>query len=272
MKKITALLTLITLLSFVSDEGVLFKVQYKPETKYSETLEQSSQTTIKYHGDDAFLERLEDKGIKNPTITDKSSKTIAEFKTGKLTDGIHFPLTMNFISTTSSDGKQTIPDGTIIYGKSAIDSMPTLDSIFSPGMDDDVKQLFLKTMVNLFNQLTFPAKKLNVGDTFTHELPVSIPMGGLTIKMAISTVYKLMSIDNGIANFDITQVYNMTLDEYTTEGNGSGKGQIKYDIANKFYTYYQETSEMTLKMKMEGFSLDLSSKSSYTQNISFSKN
>ncbi len=272
MKKITALLTLIALLSFVSDDGVLFKVQYKPETKYSEILEQSSHMTIKYHGDDAFIERLEDKGIKNPTVTDKSSKTLAEFKTGKLTDGVHFPLSMEFISTTSSDGKKVIPDGTIIYGKSTIDSMPVLDSISSPGMEDDMKQVLLKTMGNLFTQITFPAKKLNVGDTFTHQLPVSIPIGGLTVKMNISTIYKLTKIDNGIAYFDITQVYNFTLDEFTTEGGGTGSGQVKYDIANKFYCYYQETSDMNMKMKMQGFSMDLNSKSSYTQTITFSKN
>lgn len=272
MKKISILLTALALLSFVSEDGVLFKVRYSPSTKYSETLEQSTQMTVKYHGDQAFLEKLEDQGIKNPTVTDKSSKTLAEFKTGKLTDGVHFPLTMEFISTTSTDGKKAIPDGTIIYGKSTLDSMPTLDSISSPGMEDDVKKVFLKTMGNLFSQISFPSKKLNVGDTFIHALPVTIPIGGLTIKMNISTIYKLVSIDNGIANFDISQVYDMTLDEYTTEGSGTGKGQIKYDMAHSFYSYYQEATEMKLKMKLKDFTLDLSSKSTYTQNISFSSN
>ena len=209
MKKTTGLFLFIALCGFttISSDGILFKVEYKPETRYNETLEQSSEATITYIGSDEFLKNLKGRGVSNPTISNKNSTTKEILKTGKLTDGVHFPLTMEFISTESSDGKQVIPDGTIIYGKGTVGSMPTFDSMFSPGMMDETKKVFMKTMEATLSQITFPAKQLSVGDTFTHETPLTIPIAGKKIEMKIATIYKLVSISGGQAGFDISQHY-----------------------------------------------------------------
>ena len=131
MKKINLLLFIMTLMSYNSQaqDELTFKVQYKPETKYTQTMELTSQTHLEYLGSQEFLQKLKDKGIKNPNIINTQSKTESIFKTGKLTNDTNFPLTMEFIKTTSLDGKKAIPDGTLIFGHGSIGNMPSLDSI-----------------------------------------------------------------------------------------------------------------------------------------------
>ncbi len=274
MKKISFLFAFIILFGFTGFQtgSLHFKVAYKPDSRYNETLEQSSEGKVYYFGSEEFLKSLKGRDVSNPTITKKSSTTKEIFKTGKLTDSIHFPLTMEFVSTESSDGKQVIPDGTIIFGHGTIGNMPVLDSIFSPGMEDETKMVFMKTMAATLSQITFPEKDINVGDSFTHETPLTIPVAGKKIEMNISTVYKLLSISSGLATFDISQHYTMTLDEYTTEGGGSGSGHMVYDISHNFYTNFEENAEMNLTMKTDDFSLKVSTKNTFKQTITFGKN
>jgi hypothetical protein len=269
MRKIILLLLTLTQISCYSQskDGLTFKVQYKPETKYSQTIEQTSHTDMKYSGSEEFLQKLKDKGVQNPTITDKVSKIESVFKTGKLTDGTNFPLTMEFVRTTSSDGKKDIPDGTLVYGLGSIGNMPTLDSIVSEGLDEEFKKTLLQAMQSTFSQLSFPEKKVKVGESFSRESPLSIPIAGVTIEMTITTNYKLLSITNGIANFDVSQVYKMksTITKYTIKATGSGKGKLLYDVSNNYYLKYQIDTEMGMNVKLDNFDLDLNSKSGFIQ-------
>lgn len=269
MRKIILLLLTLTQISCNSQskDGLTFKVQYKPETKYSQTIEQTSHTDMKYSGSEEFLQKLKDKGVQNPTITDNVSKIESVFKTGKLTDGTNFPLTLEFVKTTSSDGKKEIPDGTLIYGHGSIGNMPTLDSIVSSGLDEEFKKTLLQAMQSTFSQLSFPEKKVKVGESFSRESPLSIPIAGVTIEMAITTNYKLLSIANGIADFDVSQVYTMksNITKYTIKATGSGNGKLLYDVSNDYYLKYQIDTEMVMNMKLDNFDLDLNSKSGFTQ-------
>ena len=269
MRKIILQLLTLTLLSCNSQSQDLlkFKVQYKPETKYSQTIEQTSHSDMKYSGSEEFLQKLKDKGVQNPTITDKVSKIESVFTTGKLTDGTNFPLTMEFIKTTSSDGKKEIPDGTLIYGHGSIGNMPTLDSIVSSGLDEEFKKTLLQAMQSTFSQLSFPEKKVKIGESFSRESPLSIPIAGVTVEMAITTTYKLLSITNGIADFDVSQIYTMksTITKYTIKATGSGKGKLLYDVSNNYYLKYQIDTEMGMNMKLDNFDLDLNSKSGFIQ-------
>jgi hypothetical protein len=166
MRKIILLLLTLTQISCNSQtkDELTFKVQYKPETKYSQTIEQTSHSDMKYSGSEEFLQKLKVKGVQNPTITDKTSKIESVFKTGKLIDGTNFPLTMEFVKTTSSDGKKDIPDGTLLYGHGSIGNMPTLDSIVSNGLDEEFKKTLLQAMQSTFSQLSFPKKRVKVGE------------------------------------------------------------------------------------------------------------
>lgn len=272
MKKIIIPFIAIILFAFTkdSDSGILFKVQYSPNTQYAEDIKTSSKLIINYSGSAQFMARLKDKGIKSPMKKNTKSEMQCLFKTGALSsDGKHFPVTLNFTSCKSSNAATAILAGTRMYGIVEKDSVPVLDSIYSPQMSEETRQTLLKTMQSMFSQLTFPEKQLSVGDTFSHITPMSIPMAGSSLNMAINTTYKLMRIKNGIAYFDIAQVYTMKSSQYTMTGSGSGTGKIEYDISRHFYRYYSEDCGFTCKMQIGEISMDLSSSSSYIQKNTF---
>src|ERR1035441_3435396 len=108
MRKLFGLFITLTILSCNAQDGLTFKVQYNPQTKYNQTIIQTDEGVVKYSGTDEFLQKLKDKGVPNPKITKTESKTESVFKTGKLTDGTHFPLTIEFVKTTSSNDKKEI--------------------------------------------------------------------------------------------------------------------------------------------------------------------
>lgn len=257
-----------------TQKEVIFKVQYKPETKYNQTIEQTSQANIKYSGSDDFMRKLKDKGVQNPTITNTQSKIETIFKTGKQTNKKTFPITIEFAKSTSSDGKKIIPDGTLIYGYGSNGNMPTLDSIVSNGLDENFKKTLLQTMQSTFAQLSFPEKRVKIGESFSRESPLSIPIAATTLDMTITTTFKLLDIINGIADFDVSSIYTMksVITKYTIKATGNGKGKMLYDIVNNNFTRYETDTEMKMNLKLENFDMDLDSKSGFIQTTTISKN
>lgn len=267
-KEILILLTLTQISSYSqSQDSLIFKTYFKPETNYSQTIVQTTHTEMKYSGSEEFLQKLKEKGINNPTITDNESKSESVFKTGKLTDETNFPLTIEFVNSTSSDGKKAIPDGTFIYGHGSIGAMLTLDSLISIGLDEEYKKMLLQAIQSTYSQLSFPEKIVKVGESFSIKQPLSIPISGVTIEMDITTNYKLLNIINGIADFDVSQVYTMksTITNYTINAKGSGNGKLLYDVLDNYNLKYHVDSEMEMNMKLDKFDLDLKTKTGFIQ-------
>ena len=250
-----------------------FKIQYNPETKYDQTLDQTSHLEMKYAGEPEFMQTLKDKGVQNPTIIDNHSIIESVMKTGKLTNKTYFPLTIEFLKTTNSDNKTQIPDGTIIYGKGTLGNMPTLDSIVSKGLNEEFKKGILETMKATFAQINIPERKVKVGDVFDIDTPLSIPVASLQMEMTITTTYKLLSIKNNVADFDISQVYTMKTNttKFPMNATGTGKGKLLYDVVNNFNLNYQIDMEMSANMKIEKIELDIKSKTGMIQSAKISK-
>lgn len=250
-----------------------FKIQYNPETKYDQTLDQTSYLEMKYAGEADFMQTLKDKGVQNPTIIDNHSIIESVMKTGKLTNKTYFPLTIEFLKTTNSDNKTQIPDGTIIYGKGTLGNMPTLDSIVSKGLNEEFKKGILETMKATFAQINIPERKVKVGDVFDIDTPLSIPVASLQMDMTITTTYKLLSIKNNVADFDISQVYTMKTNttKFPMNATGTGKGKLLYDVVNNFNLKYQIDMEMSANMKIEKIELDIKSKTGMIQSAKISK-
>jgi hypothetical protein len=267
MKKLLGLFTAIILLSFTSGDELHFKIEYKPLTKYNTSLSQNTETTLTYHGSEDFLENLKSRGVSNPTITNSALTMESTINTGKLTDGGYFPIIMKINKSTKSEGKTGIPDGTIVYGKDSIGRVPILDSVVADSMTEDVKKVFLQTMQSAFTQISFPEKTLKTGEDFTAETPLSLPIAGHTLDMSIKTKYKLVSIADGIASFDIDQTYTMstTITDKKASATGDGKGQLLYDIKNNFYKKYQVDLTMKMSINFDDFSLDITAKSGSVQ-------
>lgn len=260
-------------LNAYSQNELQFKIQYFPETVYNQTVTQTSENIITYSGSKEFLQKIKDKNIQNPTVTNSSTIIKTEFKTGKLNIKNSFPITMKFLNLTNSEGKKIIPDGTIIYGQGTIDDMPKLDSIVSEGMNNEFKKRLLETMQSTFSQITFPNRKLKIGESFSQETPLSLPVLNNTIEMTMLTNYKLISIENNLGNFEVSQIYTMKSNISNNEivATGSGKGKIVYDIKNNFFLKYLTDGEIEMDVKMKDISIKMKSKNTYIQDVIISK-
>ena len=251
-----------------------FKIQYNPETTYNQIIDQSNHLEMKYSGDAEMLQKLKDKGIQNPTITENKSVIESVLKTGKTTNKIDFPLTIEFLKTTNSDNKIAIPNGTMIYGKGTVGKMPTLDSIVSKELNDEFKKTILQTMQATFSQINIPERNVKVGDVFDIESPLSIPIASVQLDMTITTNYKLLSIKNNIADFDVNQVYTMKASstKFPISATGAGKGKLLYDVVNNFNLKYEIDMNMDANVKIEKIGLDIHTKTKLIQTAKISKN
>ncbi len=274
MKKTLGLIILLANSSFkiYSQEEILFKVEYKPQTTYNQTVDQTSENEVLYLGSNEFLEKLKTKGLQNPAVTKSQSKTRNINKTGKTIKNKFFPLTIEFIESPLSKDKQGIPNGTIIYGKVPVGQSPILDSVHSPEMDIEFKKLLVPSMQSTMAQLTLPEKKLKVGESFTREIPLTIPVGNTNFNMTNTAVYKLNRIVDGLAYFDISQVYTLNSSETKMKATGKGNGQIIYDIKNTFYLKYQTETSMEMELDKESYSIKVKTKSNYIQNTTITSN
>jgi hypothetical protein len=269
MRKIIGLLLLLTQFSCAKhpQDRLTFKIQFQPEKKYSQIAERTYQSVTKFSGSEISMQRLKIRGLQNPTISSKNSRTESVLKTGKRNDGNNFPVTMEYIKTTSNDGKKDIPDGTIFQGICIGTNMPKFNSVASEGFDEMNKTTALQTLQNTFSQLTFPEKELKIGEQFSMEYPLSIPMEGSKIEMVVTNTYKLISISNNLANFDIAQQYQMIpkLMDNSFKGTGNGNGHLVYDVANTIILNYAMNTEMELNKKLDSFDFNLKTKSGFIQ-------
>ncbi len=259
MKNLT-ILFLLCCLSFTaqSQDKILFHVHHKPEMTYEQMDNSTSQTTIKYSGSKEFITKMEEKGMKNPTIKTEKNTTKTQTTTGKMKDN-QFPVLMNFLETSNSEGKKPVPDGTLLHAHCELGKLPTIDSIESKDMNEELKQQMLPVLQSAFSQLTYPKKEVKIGESFSDKTPLSIPMGGASLDMDITSTYKLLSVKNGLAIFDVKQVYTMKtkIEDLKMSATGSGKGTITYDIANNFFLHHELKNTMTMYMKTEQFNMEL---------------
>lgn len=275
MKKTIGLMILLVQFSCTKppQDNVTFKIQYQPEKKYNQTVERTTNTVIKYMGPGKALKKLKERGLQNPTTSNKKSQTEWVLKTGKLMDKTDFPVTVEYVITVSNDGQKGTPVKANLSGKFLSDHLPVFNSIVSDGLDEKQKMALLQSLQNTFTQLSFPEKKVKIGEQFTIENPYSLPMEGSTIEMEVTTNYKLISISEGIAHFDITQKYTMNpkIMDNSFKGSVSGKGHLVYDMAHTIVLNYTLDTEMNITKKLDSFDFELKTSSEIIQTTKISK-
>jgi hypothetical protein len=240
-------------------EGLILKVQYQPESKYLISTIRGTETVITYSGQQIAMQKLKSMHIQNPTISKVRTKTDTELVTTERLKDNKIPVSITYKKTESLDGKGEIPEGTIIFGEIKANQLPVFNSIASSLLDFDQKTQLMQMVKSTFDQFNFPEQRLKIGDQFSMDRPVSIPMEGSEIQTVITTSYKLLSITNGMAQFEINQKYQMTpqMMDNSFTGKGIGKGQLFYDIANNLIINYSIKTEVEMNKKLDYFEFDL---------------
>lgn len=276
MKKPIAILFLITLFSCSTPpkpEGVILKVQYQPEKTYHISTIRGTETVITYSGQEIAMRKLKSMRVKNPTISKIRTKTDAELVTGKSSADSSFQANLTYKKIMSLDGKNEIPEGTVVQGEIKGEELPAFNKVVSNTLSIDQRIQLLQTVQNMYEQFKFPEQKLKIGDQFSVDRPTEMVMESSTIDIVVTTTYKLLGIKNDIAQFELSQSYLMTpktMDNSFT-GTGSGKGQLSYDIANFLITEYALKTELEMNKKLDYYEFDLKTVNEFSQTTQMGK-
>lgn len=251
-------------------EGLILKIQYKPEKTYSISTIRGTETVITYSGEDVAMQKLKSKNIKNPTISKVKTKSTTELVTGKKTTSLSFPVSLIYKETLSLDGKNEIPEGTEIRGEIISENLPNFHTVSAQTFDDHQKMQLLQTVRSTFEQLDFPEQRLKIGDEFSIDRTTSLPMERSEIETVITTTYKLISIEKEFATFNLTQTYRMTPEfmDNTFAGNGQGTGKMYFDINNSIISGYTMNTEINMNKKFSYFEFNLKTKNEFSQSTS----
>lgn len=248
-------------------DSLTLKVNYRPETKYTYSSVQTLQTVIKYTGKPKSLQELKNRGFKNPMISNKKSTIEATISTSKIVDDNKFPVKVEYAMILVNDGQPENPVKATIYGECIHDSIPVFDTVIAEGMEKSYKNALLQSWQKSFSQFSFNGENLKIGEQLSVETTSSIPMEGSEIDMIVKTHYKLISIADEIADFDLTQEYtlNPKLIDNSFKGIVTGKGHLVYDITNGIVLKYLLDTEMQLHKKLDSFDFELITKSGFVQ-------
>ncbi len=255
------------------DDRLLFSVKIKPEQKYTIVTKNAYETEVRYEGKEKAMNKLRSMGVKNPNILSRESQSEMVLTTEKLLDN-YIPVKLEIAKSTGTNGQSEISQGINVNGESRNGNMPEFSSIASgksPMIDEKV---FLQSLQSNFSRLTLPEKRMNIGEQFTVESTLTIPMEKSHVEIAVSTIYKLESVANGLANFDISQDYQMSqlrMDN-SFAGVGEGSGKLIYSVADNMVTSFEMKSRLEINKKLENFLFVLKTKSEFAQKIEVAQN
>ena len=276
MKKIIGILLLLTQFSCSTPpkpEGLILKVQYQPEKTYRISTIRGTETVITYSGQPIAMRKLKSMNIKNPTISKVKAKNDTELVTGKSSADKSFPVRLTYKKTMSLDGKNEIPEGAVVLGEISGGQPPTFSSVTSGTLTSEQKAQLLQTVQTTFEQFKFPEQQLKIGDQFSTDRPMEMAMEGSTIEIKVTTTYKLLSIKNNVAQFELNQSYQMTpkIMNNSFSGKGNGKGQLAYDVANSLITDYSIKTEIEMNKKLDYYEFDLKTINEFSQTTQIAK-
>lgn len=269
-KRLLASAIALALSSGVFAQQNVFKFKYLPEQHYATQTKTTVNMSLNIKGDDAEVEKLKSAGIYMPMTLKSEDNMIAEVNTGRPSGNeAIFPVVVRCSNVLSN---QTLNEKVLpvrqnqlcsryIFGKSDAEGNLKLDSIAGMELTENVKTAAVKMLNRLQERIAFPDKPMNIGDTFTQEVPVNVPIPGVDAQFKVKVNYKLVAIDNGVAQFAIDQsgkinFHSKQKDMYLNGiGDGTGSGTFKYDMSKSYITDMQSDLSFNYIMNIRNITM-----------------
>jgi hypothetical protein len=269
MKKIllVALLCMPALLK--AQQGVVFKIKYIPNHNYQMAVNFNMKMNVTVNADTSIMNKLKAEGITQPVTAILALRADGTIRTGAMASDNTFPLTMDFKLDSlgvSANGKQApippmVTDKKLhIVAHVGPDNVMTVDSANGKKANDSTQKSIQHMMSMLQRQIKFPETPMKPGDSFTQTMPFNMPMKGGTgdIKVEVNVTYKLNSISNGKAYFDMTPSFSMSVrvKKINVEMSGTGTGKMVYSIKDNFPVSKDGIFNMKLKVTSDKVNVD----------------
>ncbi|HTI59970.1 hypothetical protein [Mucilaginibacter sp.] len=270
MKKICLLAFLsVPFIQLKAQDAVVFKLRYLPNHVYNMSVMMGMKISANVSGDQSFIDKLNSEGITQPVKANFQIGMTDKMATGPAGTDKMMPLTADFrLDSIFADigGKQPpIPPNIAgknikMFGRASQENLSVLIDSVAGKKTSDSSQMKMRQMMGLVQkQIKFPEKALKPGDSFTQSTPMNIPITrDNSIKIDAAITYKLVSISDGKAYFDLIPNLdiNLNLPKATVNITGSGSGKLVYSIKDDFPLSRDVNFKMVVKVTSEKVNVD----------------
>jgi hypothetical protein len=267
----------IFLTAFLQTKEVIFKSVFQPNKVYVTKIESISKSEIDFTGPEDKIQQLKSSGLELPMIIEGSNAVTTVTQTFDLNPDGTFQAKIAYGNVQAyqvQNGKKTKSEspisGMLIEGIYDSENKFKVNTLVSNKVDETVKKTLKYTLENAQENINFPDRPLKVGDSFEQEIPMTIPVAGISnVEIIINTTYKLKDINGDMAKFDMNQSIklNMNVKEVKMSATGGGKGESIFDISEKLLTKYESDLTIKLNMKVEDMVIDAKINAKSSQNI-----
>ena len=267
MKKLLYLPLLLLALKVEAQQNVVFKMKYLPNHTYAGAISMGMVVHVDLSGDTAVLAKMKSQGMSSPLAMNMDMKMEGATKTGAPGAIQAFPISMGYkfdnMSLDLNGNSIPMPTeklgaGVSLYGHVGADGIIKADSIGGAKKGDTSQASVTKLMNTIQKQIKFPDHPMKIGETFTQSMPMSLPMGSNNMDLNTEVIYKLVSITDGNANFDVQQSMNMSIPVAgaTINVSGTGAGKLVYSIKDNFATDYNTTVNLKVTGQIKTLKID----------------
>lgn len=281
MKKIILTLALTgILISGFSQKNVTFQIKFKPDYQYSTDMKILTTSEIDFDGDETVLNQIKSSGMTLPMMIDMNQNIVSVMKTGKFNSKGEVPLTLEFstFEMEQTMNGQAMPGGQQLSGMKMTGfgdkkGKMRFEDIQGEGISDDMKKTTMEMMEKMQSQVAFPEKPMKIGDEFTQDIPMSIPIAGASpLNLVITTIYKLKSISNNVATFDTKNkvALDTNLDQGAAVASGDGTGVMEFDMKESYVSRFKSVMQMNFEVQAGPMKIKAKTKADSDQVVKFS--
>jgi len=270
MKRILyVVVLLLTATQLKAQTSVLFRTKYLPYHTYSATTKMEMNIEMDYDGDPQTLKQIKASGAKLPVLMKVETDLNSDLKTRAFNLNHEVPFTMSIQQgqpKLTVNGLATpVPDGAsnqIVYGKYSQTGKVSIEGIQGIVLTDSAKAAVMGLIKTIQANVEFPKLPIKVGDSFAQESDMDVPIPGFNAKMMMKITYKLLSITNGkaIFNMDFIAVIDKKSAAAGMDMAGTGNGKFVYDIGTNYAESMNETINMTYVRPMPQQSVSMKGK------------
>jgi hypothetical protein len=268
MKRIV-LLSLFTLVftQLKAQQTIVFKFKYLPNHNYASNITMHNNIELNFRGTEEELEKLKGEGVHNPMAIVGATSMDYNVKTSSYNKGQIFPVLISYTNVVNKqlmDGKELpLPKndliGRNIYGHSDLSGALSVDSVSGKSNNKDSLVNIVATILKTINkQIKFPEKGIKIGELFTQDMPMNLPIMGNSVPVAMKITYKLTDVKDGIGYFDVgqTTTFSMTTERGPLDIKGKGTGKLQFSIKDSFPVHYESNTELNYNMVISNFTVD----------------
>ncbi|MGI9525680.1 MAG: hypothetical protein ACR2MS_01060 [Weeksellaceae bacterium] len=243
MKNILSFVFLVLIcVSTLAQEQFIFKVKIKPNKTYTKQLYTVGRNEITFVSD---KEAINDSTMQSPIIIESDSQMTVIEKTQALDENGEIPTTLVYdkmltkktINGDEDSTKNNPYAGMKIMGKYDKNFKLKIEQITGDYITQQMKDLLINTLEQIQQGIEFPERPLRVGDSFDNQIPLTIPIEGMS-PIVIYNHMKLLltSIKDNMAYFknEYNISFQMQEEDLSIEASGSGTGTSVYDIEENY--------------------------------------